>query len=72
MRAVRGGRIGLIFQEPMSALSMHYTIGNQIIEAIRAHGRLGKAAARERADRAAARGRHPASGDAASTPIRSS
>src|SRR5476651_1195467 len=49
MRAVRGGRIGLIFQEPMSALSMHYTIGNQIIEAIRAHGGLGKAAARERA-----------------------
>ena len=49
VRAVRGGRIGLIFQEPMSALSMHYTIGNQIIEAIRAHGGLGKAAARERA-----------------------
>ena len=49
MRAVRGGRIGLIFQEPMSALSMHYTVGNQIIEAIRAHSRLGKAAARERA-----------------------
>ena len=49
VRAVRGGRIGLIFQEPMSALSMHYTIGNQIIEAIRVHGGLGKAAARERA-----------------------
>ena len=28
MRAVRGGRIGLIFQEPMSALSMHYTVGS--------------------------------------------
>src|SRR3954447_4117628 len=49
MRAVRGGRIGLIFQEPMSALSMHYTIGNQIIEAIRARGKFSKAAARERA-----------------------
>ena len=49
MQAVRGGRIGLIFQEPMSALSMHYTIGNQIIEAIRAHARLSKAAARARA-----------------------
>ncbi len=49
VRAVRGGRIGLIFQEPMSALSMHYTIGNQIIEAIRVHGGLGKAAARDRA-----------------------
>src|ERR1700691_6301203 len=33
MRAVRGGRIGLIFQEPMTALSVHYTVGNQIIEA---------------------------------------
>jgi len=31
-RAVRGGRIGLIFQEPMAALSMHYTVGNQIID----------------------------------------
>ncbi|MFO1158694.1 MAG: ABC transporter ATP-binding protein [Reyranellaceae bacterium] len=49
MRRVRGGKVGLIFQEPMSALSMHYTVGNQIIEAIRAHGGLGKAAARARA-----------------------
>ena len=49
MRAVRGGRIGLIFQEPMTALSVHYTVGNQIIEAIRAHSALSKAAARERA-----------------------
>ena len=48
MRAVRGGRIGLIFQEPMTALSVHYTVGNQIIEAMRAHGDLSKAAARER------------------------
>ena len=49
MRAVRGGRIGLIFQEPMSALSMHYTVGNQIVEAIRAHSGVSKAAANERA-----------------------
>ena len=49
MRAVRGGRIGLIFQEPMSALSMHYTVGNQIIEAVRAHSGLGHAAGRARA-----------------------
>ncbi|MEA2961298.1 MAG: peptide/nickel transport system ATP-binding protein [Alphaproteobacteria bacterium] len=48
MRAVRGGRIGLIFQEPMTALSVHYTVGNQIIEAMRAHSELSKAAARER------------------------
>src|SRR4030088_2367838 len=43
MRAVRGGRIGLIFQEPMTALSVHYTVGNQIIEAMRAHSDLSTA-----------------------------
>jgi peptide/nickel transport system ATP-binding protein len=48
MRAVRGGRIGLIFQEPMTALSVHYTVGNQIIEAMRAHSDISKAQARER------------------------
>ena len=37
MRDVRGGRIGLIFQEPMASLSMHYTIGNQIIESVVRH-----------------------------------
>ena len=62
----RGARrpIGLIFQEPMSALSMHYTVGNQIIEAVRAHSGLGKAAARQRAIELLRRGRHPAAGDA--------
>ena len=48
MRSVRGGRIGLIFQEPMTALSVHYTVGNQIIEAMRAHSELSKEIARER------------------------
>jgi peptide/nickel transport system ATP-binding protein len=48
MRAVRGGRIGLIFQEPMTALSVHYTVGNQIIEAMRAHSDISKAEARQR------------------------
>jgi len=49
MREIRGGRIGLIFQEPMTALSVHYTVGNQIIEAVRQHSDLSKAAARDRA-----------------------
>jgi peptide/nickel transport system ATP-binding protein len=49
MRDVRGKRIGLIFQEPMASLSMHYSIGNQIIEAIRQHRDPGKRAARARA-----------------------
>ncbi len=49
LRQIRGGRIGLIFQEPMTALSAHYTVGNQIIEAIRVHTPLSRAAARARA-----------------------
>lgn len=49
MRAVRGGEIGLVFQEPMSSLSAYHTIGNQLIEAIRLHSHLSRPAARERA-----------------------
>ncbi len=48
IRAIRGGEIALIFQEPMTSFSPHYSIGNQIIEAIRLHQNLGKAEARER------------------------
>src|SRR5258708_3978470 len=49
MRDIRGRRIGLIFQEPMTAFSVHYTVGNQIIEGITAHGLMSKAEARNRA-----------------------
>jgi peptide/nickel transport system ATP-binding protein len=49
MRNVRGARVGLIFQEPISALSMQYTIGNQLLAAIRAHNDPGKSVARQRA-----------------------
>ena len=37
MRALRGDRIGMIFQEPMSSLSPVHTIGNQIAEAVHLH-----------------------------------
>jgi peptide/nickel transport system ATP-binding protein len=47
IRAIRGGRIGMIFQEPMSSLSPVHTIGNQIVEAIRLHRAVGKKEARE-------------------------
>ena len=40
MRAIRGGEIGMIFQEPMTSLNPVYTIGDQIVEAIRLHSDL--------------------------------
>src|SRR5215472_5237814 len=48
MRAIRGGEIGLVFQEPMSSLSAFHTIGKQLIEAIRLHSSMSKRAARAR------------------------
>jgi peptide/nickel transport system ATP-binding protein len=37
MRAIRGRRIGMIFQEPMTSLNPVYTAGQQIVEALKAH-----------------------------------
>jgi peptide/nickel transport system ATP-binding protein len=48
LRAVRGGRIGTIFQEPMNAFDPVYTIEWQIVEALRAHTDAGRPAARDR------------------------
>ncbi|WP_421726150.1 ABC transporter ATP-binding protein [Bauldia sp.] len=45
IRDVRGGRIGLVFQEPMSSLSPVHTIGSQIVEALRLHRHMDKRAA---------------------------
>ncbi len=47
-RALRGNRISMIFQEPMSSLNPVYTIGNQIIEAIRVHQKMSRAQATQR------------------------
>ena len=49
MRAVRGGRIGMIFQEPSTSLNPVLRVGEQIIEAIETHTRLRGAAARAKA-----------------------
>jgi peptide/nickel transport system ATP-binding protein len=49
MRDIRGGEIGYVFQEPMSSLSAFYTVGNQLIEAIRLHRDLTKKEAYARA-----------------------
>jgi peptide/nickel transport system ATP-binding protein len=47
MQDIRGGRISIIFQEPMTALSPLHTIGNQIGEALALHRDLGKRERRE-------------------------
>jgi len=49
MRRVRGNEISMVFQEPMTSLNPVFTVGNQIIEAIRLHQGLGKQEAREKA-----------------------
>lgn len=49
MQSIRGRHIGMVFQEPMSALDPVFTIGNQISEGVRQHFKLGRKAARERA-----------------------
>jgi microcin C transport system ATP-binding protein len=49
MLAIRGARIGMIFQEPMTALNPLYTVGNQIVEVLEKHAGLTRGEARARA-----------------------
>ncbi len=49
MREVRGARVAMVFQEPMTALNPVFTVGFQIAEAVRAHRRLSRREAREAA-----------------------
>jgi peptide/nickel transport system ATP-binding protein len=48
MRQIRGGEIGLVFQEPMTSFSPVHTIGNQLVETVRLHSAMTKAQAREK------------------------
>jgi len=49
MRGVRGDQISMIFQEPMTSLNPVYTVGSQIVEAIRLHRSVSRSAAHDRA-----------------------
>jgi peptide/nickel transport system ATP-binding protein len=49
LRRLRGGRVGMIFQDPLASLHPYYSIGRQIAETYRAHVTASKTAARRRA-----------------------
>jgi len=49
LRRIRGSRISMIFQEPMTSLNPVLTIGYQITESLRAHQKIGRTSAREQA-----------------------
>jgi peptide/nickel transport system ATP-binding protein len=49
MRRIRGKRIGMIFQDPLTSLNPLYRIGDQIVETIKTHLSLSDTAARKRA-----------------------
>jgi oligopeptide transport system ATP-binding protein len=49
LRAMRGNRVSMIFQNPMTSLNPVYTVGNQLVEALRAHTKIEGAEARARA-----------------------
>jgi oligopeptide/dipeptide ABC transporter ATP-binding protein len=49
LRRVRGAAISMIFQEPMTSLNPVFTVGEQILETLRHHERIGRRAARARA-----------------------
>jgi peptide/nickel transport system ATP-binding protein len=49
LRAIRGNEIAMVFQDPLSSLHPFFKVGSQLIEAVRAHQDVSKAAARARA-----------------------
>ncbi len=57
LNAVRGGRVGMVFQEPQTALNPVRTVGWQLTEALRAHTDLSRKQARTPSRRAARTGR---------------
>lgn len=49
MQAIRGAEIAMVFQDPLTALNPVFTIGNQIVETIRLHRKVGRDEARTQA-----------------------
>jgi peptide/nickel transport system ATP-binding protein len=49
VRQLRGSKMAMIFQDPLSSLHPYYTVGNQIAEAYLIHNKVGKKAARQHA-----------------------
>lgn len=55
IRGIRGNRVSMVFQEPMSSLNPVYTIGNQLLEPLKLHRRMNNSEARDEALRLLAR-----------------
>ena len=53
MRSVRGGKVAMIFQDPMTSLNPVFTVGDQIAESVRLHRGLNKRDSWERGHRGA-------------------
>jgi len=51
LRRIRGADIAMVFQDPLASLDPSFTIGYQLVEAIRLHERVSRTAARDRASR---------------------
>ncbi|MEN9704398.1 MAG: hypothetical protein RLZZ393_277, partial [Pseudomonadota bacterium] len=49
LRSLRGNRVSIVFQDPMTALNPQLTLGLQMTEVLQVHGRCGRSEARERA-----------------------
>jgi peptide/nickel transport system ATP-binding protein/oligopeptide transport system ATP-binding protein len=65
MRRVRGGRIGFVFQDPMTSLNPVLTVGFQIMEPLKKHMGMGRGSAARAAAGASRAGGHPGRGGAA-------